>query len=240
MTASASSLPVRYEELRPLEWRAVMDEAPVVYWPLGVIEWHGEHLPLGLDSLKTHELCLRVAERFGGIVYPPSYFGYEHVTPFDPKYRLDGNVSVDEVLFRGLARRTFRQFAKAGFKVAIAITGHYPLEQIVFLKEEADAVTRSSDDGIVIWAFADFEPVTDLGYTGDHAAKWETSLMWHLRPELVDIERLPENYSEAWGLWGEDPRVHASPDLGREVADEIVERIGQRARELLTEARSGG
>jgi creatinine amidohydrolase len=214
----------------------MIDETPVVYWPLGVIEWHGEHLPLGLDSLKTHELCLRIAERFGGIVYPPSYFGYEHVMPFDPKYTSDGNISVDETLFRTIARRTFRQFDKAGFKVAVALTGHYPREQVVFLKEEADAVTRSSDDGIVVWALADFEPVTDLGYTGDHAAKWETSLLWHLRPELVDIERLPEDYSRAWGLWGDDPRVHASRELGEKIANEIVERIGQRVRALLTEA----
>jgi hypothetical protein len=64
---------VRYEELVPYEWAAIMPETPIVYWPLGLIEWHGEHLALGNDAVKAEALCVRIAERFGGIVYPPSY-----------------------------------------------------------------------------------------------------------------------------------------------------------------------
>jgi creatinine amidohydrolase len=226
---------VRYEELLPYEWEAIMAQTPVVYWPLGLIEWHGEHLALGNDAVKAEALCLRIAERFGGIVYPPSYFGYERATAFDPKYRRDGNITVGEELFRQIARRTFRQFDKAGFKVAVAITGHYPREQPAFLKEEAEAVMRSSGR-IKIWALADYEPVVDLDYRGDHAAKWETSLLQYLRPELVEMGRLPPNLDEKlWGVGGLDPRVHASPEVGQQIAEAIVERVGQRVQQLLAE-----
>ncbi|MBK8504013.1 MAG: creatininase family protein [Saprospiraceae bacterium] len=38
--------------------------------PLGAIEWHGLHLPIGLDSMTSHGICLRVADRVGGLVMP--------------------------------------------------------------------------------------------------------------------------------------------------------------------------
>ncbi len=230
---------VRYEELLPYEWAAIMNQTPVVYWPLGLIEWHGEHLAIGNDAVKADALCVRIAERFGGIVYPASYFGYERSTPWAPEYGVNRNIHVDEDLFRRIARRTFREFDKAGFKVAVAITGHYPREQPTFLKEEAEAVMRSTHGRMKIWALADFEPVTDLDYTGDHAAKWETSILMALRPDLVEMDRLPQDLEEKlWGVGGLDPRVHASPEVGHKIVDAIVDRVGTRAMELLAEAKA--
>jgi creatinine amidohydrolase len=228
---------VRYEELLPYEWAEIMRVSPIVYWPLGLIEWHGEHLAVGNDAVKADALCLQIAQRYGGIVYPASYFGYERSTPWDPiKYGLNRNIDVDEELFRRIARRTFRQFDRAGFKVVVAITGHYPREQPSFLKEEAEAVMRSTHGRLKIWALADYEPVTDLEYTGDHAAKWETSILMHLRPDLVEMDRLPGSLDEKlWGVGGLDPRVHASPEVGRAICEAIVERIGKHTRELLAE-----
>jgi creatinine amidohydrolase len=229
---------VRYEELLPYEWAEIMKETPIVYWPLGLIEWHGEHLAVGNDAVKADALCVRIAERYGGIVYPASYFGYERSTPWDPMtYGLNRNIDVDEDLFRSIARRTFRQLDRAGFKVIVAITGHYPREQPTFLKEEAEAVMRSTHGRVKIWALADYEPVTDLEYRGDHAAKWETSILMHLRPDLVEMDRLPQDLDvKLWGVGGLDPRVHASPEVGRDICEAIIDRVGQRARELLAEA----
>ena len=236
-TGGARQRKVRYEELLPYEWAEIMRQTPIVYWPLGLIEWHGEHLALGNDAVKAEALCLRIAERFGGIVYPPSYFGYEQATRFDPiKYPRNGNVTVDEELFRLIARRTFRQLMIAGFKVRVAMTGHYPYEQPAFLKEEAEWVMRSSNKRMRIWALADYEPVTDLEYRGDHAAKWETSMLMYLRPDLVEMDKLPQNLEEKlWGVGGLDPRVHASPEVGREICEAIVDRVGRRATEMLAE-----
>jgi creatinine amidohydrolase len=84
---------------------------------------------------------------------------------------------------------------------------------------------------------ADYEPVTDLGYTGDHSAKWETSILMALRPDLVEMDRLPTNPDEPlWGVSGLDPRVHATPEVGHQIVEAIVTRIGARAMELLAES----
>jgi hypothetical protein len=62
-----------------------------------------------------------------------------------------------------------------------------------------------------------------------------------LRPDLVEMDRLPKNLNEKlWGVGGLDPRVHASPEIGHQIVEAIVERVGKRALELLAEATNPG
>ena len=52
---------VRYERLRPAQIVARREACPVAYLPIGTIEWHGEHNPVGLDTLKIHRLARTAA-----------------------------------------------------------------------------------------------------------------------------------------------------------------------------------
>ena len=54
MTNDFSDL--QFEYLLPWQIRKRVADRPVAYIPLGTYEWHGEHLPLGLDSLTAHGL----------------------------------------------------------------------------------------------------------------------------------------------------------------------------------------
>ena len=67
---------VRFEEMLPHEMEAAVAAFPVAYVPFGSLEWHGKHLPLGNDTLKAHLLLCQVAERYGGVVVPPTYWGF--------------------------------------------------------------------------------------------------------------------------------------------------------------------
>ena len=60
----------RYEYLFGGELQDRIAERAIAWVPLGPLEKHGEHLPWGLDGLKAHAQCLRLAERFGGVVLP--------------------------------------------------------------------------------------------------------------------------------------------------------------------------
>ena len=71
---------VRYERLRPAQIVEARNAAPVAYLPIGTIEWHGEHNPVGLDTLKIHALAIRCAQRSGGLVFPPLYYGESRET----------------------------------------------------------------------------------------------------------------------------------------------------------------
>ena len=45
---------IRYEEMLPAEFLDAVQHMPVFIVPLGLLEWHADHLPLGQDALKAH------------------------------------------------------------------------------------------------------------------------------------------------------------------------------------------
>src|SRR4051794_24392902 len=70
---------VRYELMRPDEVVQAREQASIAYVPIGPLEWHGPHLPLGLDGLHAHEVCARAAASTGGVVLPTLFAGTETV-----------------------------------------------------------------------------------------------------------------------------------------------------------------
>ena len=68
---------VLYEELLPEECVQRIKEMPVAYLPLGTLEWHGPHMPLGADGIQSKELFIRVAEKVGGVVLPVLFMGQD-------------------------------------------------------------------------------------------------------------------------------------------------------------------
>ena len=66
-------MPVQYERLRPRQIVARRRACQVAYLPIGTIEWHGIHNPVGLDTLKIHALLCECAKQIGGLVFPPLY-----------------------------------------------------------------------------------------------------------------------------------------------------------------------
>jgi len=221
---------VKYEEMLPHEMEAIMSKTPIAYLPLGTLEWHGPHLALGNDAVKAYELCLRTAEKTGGVVVPATYWaigGMPH--PWTTR--------LDEELISRLFYGIFEQLSHVGFKVIIAVTGHYGLKQVLALKRQALKFMRNSS--VIIFPIAEYEVTMDKGYRGDHAAKWETSILWYLRPELVDMSRLPKTEEPLiiyeYGIGGEDPRVNASKTLGKEIVTTIISRLSEVALRLLNE-----
>ncbi|MEM2587367.1 MAG: hypothetical protein QXV23_03615 [Candidatus Bathyarchaeia archaeon] len=73
------------------------------------------------------------------------------------------------------------------------------------------------------------------GLSWDHAAKWETSILWALRPDLVDMSLLSRNLEESLeGLSARTRGFHALRELGEEVVNHIVSRISDVAVRLLS------
>ena len=66
---------VLYEELLPGEFTERVRKMPAAYLPLGTLEWHGPHMPLGADGIQSRELFVRVAEKAGGVVLPMLFMG---------------------------------------------------------------------------------------------------------------------------------------------------------------------
>ena len=133
---------VRYAELLPHEFRSRLAARPVAYLPLGTLEWHGEHLPLGSDGIISEGLMIRCARTFGGIVLPPIHLGPDRTRPdenglllqgmdyasrvTDPHRQLDGSCYwVSTGLFAVLIDAILEQVRRAGFRAVLA-DGHGP------------------------------------------------------------------------------------------------------------------
>ena len=222
---------VKYEEMLPHEFEEALERFPVAYVPVGSLEWHGRHLALGNDTIKSYGILLRTAEKYGGVVVPPTYWG--HMGHWKPGC----HPGLPRDMVDGLFTAIFNGLVTVGFKVVIGVTGHDVKEQVDSLQKAVDAI---SADGRAS-GFAMMEGwLYDLpGDEMDHAAHWETSILMHLRPELVEMDRIKteplatEDDAREAGIWGRDPRTDSSRELGEKIVNRIADNIGRKARELL-------
>jgi len=210
---------IRCEESRPADLRAMVKASPVAYVPLGALEWHGEHGPLGLDGLKAHALCEATAERTGGVVFPPVFWGAFDTVPFPFTFHFK------RAGIKYLVRETLKQLEGMGFMVIVLLTGHYPPAQIKLLRRECRRFNQKGK-ALAIGAPEQLFAV-DLDYYGDHAGMWETSLMLAVRPELVDLSAMPKGLStldrlKLYCVMGQDPAQKASAEKGRQALDMIA------------------
>lgn len=211
---------VQMQFMRPGQLEAAGRKSPVVYVPFGLIEWHGRHLPLGTDALKAHGILVKCAEKFGGAVYPPVYFhaGFprEHLEP--------------------VLTALFMRLKRTGFRVILGVSGHNVREQIEMIDAALAPVTADGKAaGMGLWEIT-LSRGPESGT--DHAAKWETSDMMFFYPDLVDIGELGEgplnlDMKPPSGIGGQDPREHASVEVGRRNAELAADAIGRKAQELL-------
>jgi creatinine amidohydrolase/Fe(II)-dependent formamide hydrolase-like protein len=140
---------------------------------------------------------------------------------------------------RRQVRRTLESLADWGFRSIVLLTGHYPVAQLSMLRRECRRVAARRNLGAL--GLSEAMLTADIGYIGDHAAKWETSLLMALEPALVDLSRLPEDtgtLDERFALHGIDgvcPRRHASADEGRRALEVIVDRLAEAASRMAKE-----
>jgi creatinine amidohydrolase len=211
---------VQMQFLRPGQLEKALRAFPVVYVPFGLIEWHGRHLPLGNDALKAHGILVKAAEQFGGVVYPPVYF--------HNGFPQESLVPVLTSLFQRLKR--------TGVRVILGVSGHNVQGQIDMIdKALAPVVADKTVAGMGLWEIT-LSRGPESGT--DHAAKWETSNMMFLYPNLVDMSTLGDgplapNMKPPDGIGGQDPRKYASAEVGRRNIELAAQAIGKKARELL-------
>lgn len=222
---------IQYELARPSQIREVMEVAPVAWVPFGALEWHGEHNPLGLDGLKAHALVRMAAQRAGGVVFPPVFWGAKDTMKFPFTF------SFPPSLIHTQTRIMLRQLYDMGFRVVVMLTGHYPPSQIKMLRRAALKFNREHEDAFAL-GIPEMALATDVGYYGDHAAMWETSIMMAISPELVDLDALPQGLSfldqcRKHGVAGVDPHKGASAEKGQEVIEHIVGKLSDTVTEVL-------
>jgi creatinine amidohydrolase len=225
---------VRFELQLPWMLRDITAKRPVAYIPLGTYEWHCEHLPVGLDALTAHGICMRAAMIDGGVVLPAMYYGCGGghgaypwtVIPSDPDH------------IEALLRFTLQRLEANGVKLAVLFSGHFAPAQLEMIDRIAEDWNGEARALQVL--STSVNRVEGLAYGPDHAGIFETTLLAALWPELVQLDRLAslndaplsagdiwedgrhDPKHPLWGVVGPDPRnfdpAQAKPLLGATVA----------------------
>jgi creatinine amidohydrolase len=224
---------VEYERLLPAEFSERFEAFPVVYVPVGSLEWHGEHMALGNDSLKMHALCCEAARLGGGIVYPAIYYCIPGLAPADPsRYKHDSTFWGEPEVLRTLLLSTLQSLEKVGFRVAILTTGHTPPQQVQMMRD----VAGEYQGKMHIHGTCDMDFGDEINFTSDHGAMWETSILWQAFPGLVDLTLLdPDPEVKPFNVFGKDPRTEASPGLGKRAIQTVARDMAALAGKLLAE-----
>lgn len=235
---------VRVARLRPGQLAERRAQCPVVYIPLGTIEWHGLHNPLGADGLQAEEMAVRCARLGGGVVFPTVYYGESRVGSLletDPKYqagvaeRLGVPVELlkeDRQPFTGMEQirhyqhhlvHILAEAAQYGFRLAVFVIGHYPL-----LDHAKSAVLTYNQwvydkpwDKMNVWAFSDFTLLRGtIPHPGDHGGHWETSHLLASDPETVDMSLAAPHLQ--YGLFTNEPPEASTAEFGDMIYDVLA------------------
>ena len=234
----------RAEEMTPHEFKAAIDRFPVVILATGILEWHADHLPLGLDALKMRGIAERLAQRTGAVLLPQQWFG---VVGFE---EMRGTITFSKALVKRIAQEFFRNLEKMGAKVIVFVTGHYGPYQVGTIKEAADEYMAGHDVRIIAQPEYEGVRLPNGEEPCDHAGKYETSMAMALFPELVRMDEykttleIPSDYpyvQNDWeyhspeGTWDfhQDLCETASPELGEQVIALIVDHLAARIDEEL-------
>jgi creatinine amidohydrolase len=223
---------IRMETMRPDEVHQRWQESPIAFVPIGCIEYHGPHLPLGVDGMTAHAVCMDAAERVGGVVHPISYLANGCL---DLPYTLTYPPSVVEAWARAITE----QLHHRGAELVVLLTGHGPLDLIHLLKRVARDLDRR---GARVYGLCYLElnaarldgPVVGEPTVIDHASTVETSWMMAHHPALVDLSMLPDDPDAATvGVYGRNPRFTASVDLGEQQRQQCGELLAERCAAIL-------
>ena len=189
---------MRWEELTSPEVAALDRERTVLVLPIGSVEQHGNHMPLGTDTLLAHSVSLAAAKTAGDVVVlPPPWYGFSaHHMRFagSVTLRAETLMAVCEDIVASLVRHGFRRIlivnghgGNGGVIDVLASTlghKHYGAARIATLTYFAlarDAIARLRQ--------------SQAGGMG-HACEFETSMIQHVRADLVKLDRAETTYPD--------------------------------------------
>ena len=207
--AAAQELPSRWDELTAADWPKAQERAAYTcVLPIGILEKHGPHLPMGSDLIMVRELSARAAKQEYAVVFPDFFYGQIYEAQHQP-----GTFALPSRVVWDLLDATVEEIARNGFRKIVIVNGHGGNPELLrfFIQSQLE---RRRD--YVVYFFnpewdAEFDrkqkalrksdPATDM-----HAGENESSALLYLRPDLVQMNTAARES-------GDDQKRLSLPDL---------------------------
>lgn len=187
----AQILHSRWDELTASEWpMALKNSSQTCILPIGILEKHGPHVPIGSDLIQVREWAARTTKKEYAVVFPDYFYGQINEAKHQP-----GIFALPERIVWDLLEATCDEIGRNGFKKIVIINGHGGNPQLIRYFIQTRLEKRRD------YAVYFFEPGSDPEYAkkvaaiyksdpaGDqHAGERETSALLYLRPDLVKMD----------------------------------------------------
>ena len=191
LLAQQSSLPFKMEDLTSPKFAKAVDLAGgVCLLPIGIMEKHGPHLPLGTDLYESREVTFTAASKEYAVIFPPYFVGQI----FEAKHQ-PGAIAYSTDLMWKMLEETCKELSRNGLKKIILVNGHGGNTN--FLRYFCQAQLAKQQDYIVVLFQPGSDPASDAEIKAlkkakldGHAGEEETSMMTYINPVLVDTEAL--------------------------------------------------
>jgi creatinine amidohydrolase len=183
-------LSVHWEELTAEDFVAgIHQSGGTCLLPIGILEKHGEHLPIGNDLINARWAALHAAERNYAVVFPAYYIGQISEARHQP-----GTIAYPAALQMTMLQATTDEMARNGCKKIVIVNGHGGNENWLpyFAQSQLD---RPHDYVVYVFGLPRLNvpgrPRLQTSW-GGHADEAETSHTMISRPDLVHLDRAGE------------------------------------------------
>lgn len=247
LQSAAQNIPTRWDELTASDWPIALEKSNYTcILPIGILEKHGPHAPIGSDLIHVREWSARATKKEYAVVFPDYFYGQIN----EAKHQF-GTFSLPSKLVWDLLDATCQEIARNGFKRIVIVNGHGGNPELIryFIQSQLEWKRE--------YAVYFFDPIIDPSViakekelhqsdpkTDQHAGENETSSLLYLRPDLVKMDlatnesgakqnRLPLNpdlYTAIW--WFADYPNHyagegakATAELGKVITEAKIEAL---------------
>jgi len=207
------------------EVREGLRKMKTVVVPVGCTEQHGYHLPLCTDIVSAQEIAQRASALSGCFVAPTMPYSFSGGM-------LPGTINISPQTISIVLADIFRSLVEQGFANIVVLLGHGGSENTQAVKDAAMNFQRlnASLEGvcILVTPFWELSPAYMKSFAeGDyHAGKYETSMMLHWRPDLVQLDQMTVDEKELLDLMRTDPDAYACKIRGIE-SDYVMPKLVQ-------------
>jgi creatinine amidohydrolase len=191
LQASAQKLPQRWDEITAADWNnALVKSNKTCILPIGILEKHGPHVPLGSDLIRVREYALRATQKEYAVVFPDYFYGQINEAKHQP-----GAFALPERVVWDLLENTCDEIGRNGFSKIIIVNGHGGNPELIkyFIQTRLEKERN--------YAVYFFQPSSDSAFnkqvtalrhsdvrSDQHAGEKETSEVLYFRPELVQLD----------------------------------------------------
>lgn len=249
----------RWDELTASEWpKALAMSGKTCILPIGILEKHGPHVPIGSDLIQVREWAARATKKEYAVVFPDYFYG--QINEARHQY---GTFALPERVVWDLLEATCDEIGRNGFDKIVIINGHGGNPELIRYFIQTRLEKRRN------YAVYFFEPPSDSAYrakmaklhksdqeTDEHAGERETSVLLDLRPDLVKMDSarnesganqnrldIPNVYTAIW--WYADYPNHyagqgamATVELGKLVNEHFIESLVKALKAIKADTRT--